>query len=311
MRSPLIVVVAGIPLEFGGEFISKIMNQRAIPRAISTVSWLPLPRRDGYSCRYATKLHNRFVEKLKSTESANPSDLLSDVNLFLLYINKEDGSEKELIAKFDAAALILPPTISHDTLATRPNTPNERRHVANKLIKAARGAIKHGTNIAAMISEEVSNCDNRTCLLLPRRNFGKHAEIVFDFIKEIAALNTLHDMNSIREEFKNRLHYVSTLIPTIKEDGRTYFKGHENLVFKSPGKAGSRHGLAPGWNDSDHEPSCVIRGRIRFGCSYDPKFHYDCKLSSRSGRRFPSCHGQRVVPRGRSHVNIAPNDNVR
>jgi len=307
MRPPLIVVIAGVPSEFGDRFTSKIENQRAI----ATVSWLPLPHRDSYSCRYATKLHNRFVEKLKSTESANPSDFLSDANLFLLYINKEDGSEKELIAKFDAAALILPLAISHDALVARPNTPNERRHVTNKLIKSARGAIKHGTNIAAMISEEVSNRDNRTCLLLPRRNFGKHAEIVFDLIKEIAALNTFRDTDSIRKEFKKRLHCTSTSIPTIKEGGRTYFKGHENLVFKSPGKARSRHGLAPGWNDSDHEPSCVIRGRIRFGCSYDPKFHYDCKLSSRSGRRFPSCHGQRVVPRGRSHVNIAPNDNVR
>ena len=153
--------------------------------------------------------------------------------------------------------------------------------------------------------------DNRTCLLLPRTNFGKHAETVFDFIKEIAALSALRDMDSIRAEFRKRLCHISASIPTIKEDGRTYFKGRWNLVFKSPGKAGSRHGLAPGWDDSDHESSCVIRGRIRFGCSYDPKFHYDCKLSSRSRRRFPNCHGQRVVPKGRGHVNIAPNDNVR
>ena len=288
MRPPLIVVAAGIPLEFGNEFISKIREQEAV----SSVSWLPLPHCDSYSCRYATKLHNRFAEKLKSAESANPSDLLSGANLFLLYANKEDGSEKELIAKFNAVALILPLAISHDALATRSNTPNERRRVANKLIEAARGAIKHGTNIATMISEEVSNRDNRTCLLLPRTNFGKHAETVFDFIKEIAALSTLHDMNSVREEFRKRLCCVSASIPTIKEDGRIYFKGRENLVFKSPGNR-SRHGLAPGWDDSDHESSCVIRGRIRFGCSYDPKFHYDCRLSSRSRRQFPSCHGQK------------------
>ena len=104
MRPPLDVVVAGIPLEFGDEFISKIRKQEAI----SAVSWLPLPHRDNYSCRYATKLHNQFAGKLKSAESANPSDLLSNANLFLLYVNKEDGSEKELIAKFDAVALILP-----------------------------------------------------------------------------------------------------------------------------------------------------------------------------------------------------------
>ena len=307
MRPSLIVVIAGIPLEFGGELISKIGNREAI----SMVSWLPLPRRDSYSCRYATKLHNQFAEKLKSAESANPSDFLSDANLFLLYINKEDGSEKELIAKFDAATLILPLAISHDALAARSNTPNEKRRIVNRLVGAARGAIKHGTNIATMISEEVSNRDNRTCLLLPRTNFGKHAEIVFDFIKEIAALSALRDMGSIREEFRKRLCRISVSIPTIKKGGRTYFKGRWNLVFKSPGNR-SRHGLAPGWNDSDHDSSCVIRGRIRFGCSYDPKFHYDCELSSQSGRQFPSCHGQkRVLPKGRSHVNIAPNDNVR
>ena len=306
MRPPPIVVVAGIPLEFGYEFISKIRKQEAI----SVVSWLPLPHRDSYSCRYATKLYNRFAEKLKSAESASLSDLLSGTNLFLLYVNKEDGSEKELVARFDAEALILPLAISHGALAMRSNTSNERRRVVNKLIEATKGAIKHGTSIAAMISEEVSNRDNRTCLLLPRRNFGKSAEIVFDLVKEIAALSTLCGMDNIRKEFRKRLYHVSALIPTIKEDGRIYFKGRGNLVFKSPGNR-SRHGLAPGWDDSDHELSCVVRGRIRFGCSYDPKFHYDCELPPRSKHRFPSCHGQRMVPRGRSHVNIAPNDNVR
>ncbi len=309
MKRSLIVLAAGIPKEFGNEFVSKIRNQVDI----SIISWLPLPYHHSYSDHYATDLYNKFAEKLKSMGGPNPSNSLAKANLLLLYVDKENGNEKELIEKFDTETLMLPLATPRTDLSMQPRTTNQRRRIVNNLVKAAERAIKRGMDIGSMISEEVNNRDNKTCLLLPRRNFGNQIEDVFDFIRSITSSNALRkkDMSSIGEEFRKHLQRVSASIPTVKEDGRTYFKGRKNLVFKSPGKARGRHGLAPGWNDLHHEASCVIRSRMRFGSPYDPRFHYDCKLSPRISRRFPSCHGEKTVPSGRSHVNIAPNDNVR
>ncbi len=306
MRPPLVVLAAGIPKELGDKFIPKIKRQMNIP----LISWLPLCYRDNYSDLYAEKLYGRLVEELKSDF---PDFLSKRATLFLLYIDKGDGSEKELIARFDVEALMLPLSIQYGDFPTKPGSPNEKRRTVNRLAKAAEKTIKYGLYIASMISEEINNRDNRTCLLLPRKNYGKRIGKVFDFVREVTSSSALHRRNtdSIREEFEKRLRRVSTSLDAVKENGRTYFVGHNGLTFKSPNKAGSRHGLAPGWNNPHHEASCVVRGRMRFGLSYDPKFHYDCELLSGIGRLFPSCHGQKKIPAGRNHVNIAPNDNIR
>ena len=108
------------------------------------------------------------------------------------------------------------------------------------------------------------------------------------------------DTRSFVESLKSlRLH----------RDGRHY-EGSGRLVFMSPSKSGPRHGLAPVWGDS-HEPSCVVRGRLRFGASYSPRFHYDCPLRPGSSRRFPGCHRPRTLPPHRRHANVAPNDGIR
>lgn len=298
MRPELLVAVAGIPPEIGDEFVT------GFNKMFSIMSLLPLKRSEGYTDSYSEKLYERLARKLKNREQPNRSFLLSDTNLVLLYLHKNDGSESVLFDRFGAEALVVPlkrPSIEDMPLFTR----NQRRRAVNDLIREGRRLIGQARSLLAMIAEEVTNRDNKTCLLLPRKNFGREIDEVFDCVRDVAL------SGGDKEEFKKNMDRVSRSLRTVRAGRRTYFVGQGGLVFKSPGKAGARHGLAPVWEDPDHESSCVIRGRMRFGVSFDPKFHYDCDVTEVTDRCFPSCHGTKILPRGRTHVNIAPNDNIR
>ena len=302
MRPPLVIVVAGLPQMYGEGFEKKIRDRRQLH--ILTISWVPLDLQSGYSSSYARELYDRLVKQLRKSGSKagySRAEILANANLLLLYVEKENSSE--LFTKFDMEALILPLAIPSNQFSADPGTPNQQRRIVNILVRKAEKTIRHGQGLLAIISEEVKNRDNRTCLLLPRRNFGRDTEQIIDFI-----LNS----TSSEDEFKKGLRNISDSLSRVKEGGKTYFKDHRGLVFKSPGKSGPRHGMAPAWGDSPHKDSCVIRGRIRFGSPYDPKFHYDCEIRPRTRRRFVNCHGERFTPpRRRTHLNIAPNDNVR
>ena len=297
MRPKLLVAVAGIPPEIGDEFVT------GFNKTPSIMSLLPLKRSEGYTDSYSEKLYDRLACKLKNREQSSRSCLLSDTNLILLYLHKNDGSESVLFDRFGTEALVVPlksSNIANMPLATR----NQRGQVINGLIQEGRRAIRRAQNLLSVIAEEVTNRDNKTCLLLPRKNFGHKINKVFDCVHNAVLFA------KSRGKFQQDLERVSRSLPMDRVDGRKYFVGQRKFVFKSPGKAGARHGLAPGWGESDHLSSCVIRGRMRFGVSYDPKFHYDCDIKG-GNRNFASCHGPETVPRGRTHVNIAPNDNIR
>ena len=253
---------------------------------------------------YAENLYEKVAIKLKESGSADRHDLLANTNFLLLYLDKNDGSESTIHERFGTETLVAPiksPNIEEGSLATG----NQRRRAVNELIREGRRAVRHAQELLSVIAEEVTNRENKTCLLLPPRNFGGEFEMVLDCIRKASSAG------EGKEEFRNSLRGVSRSLRTVRAGRHEYFLGKRQLVFRSPGKAGARHGLAPGWEDAGHDLSCVIRGRVRFGTSYDPKFHYDCDIPKDGSRRFPSCHGTRNVPRGRTHVNIAPNDNIR
>ena len=298
MRPKFLVAVAGIPPEIGDEFAAEFN------KTLPITSLLPLKRSEGYTDSYSEKLYERLACKLKKHDQPNRSCLLSNTNLVLLYLHKNDGSASVLFDRFGAEALVVPlksPNIADVAFSTR----NQRGRAVNGLIREGRRMIGHARNLLAMIAEEVTNRDNKTCLLLPRKNFGREVDKVFDCVRDVVL------SGGDKEEFKKNLNHVSRSLRTVRAGKCTYFVGQGGLVFRSPGKAGARHGLAPVWEDPDHELSCVIRGRMRFGVSYDPKFHYDCDVTEGRDRCFPSCHGTKTLPRGRTHVNIAPNDNIR
>ena len=299
MKRRIYAAAAGVPPEIGDEFVAGLI------KTLPITSWLRLNRSQSYTVSYTKDLYGRLVEKLRTRESPERRSLLTNANLLLLYLDKGDGSESEIFATFGTEALVAPMKCP-DLMNMPLTTGNQRRKAANDLIREGKRAIGKAQTLLSIIAEEVSNRDNRTCLLLPPRNFGSEIDAVFDCVRNATLAG------EEREEFKNRLRAVSRSLRMQRRGNREYFVGRRGLVFKSPGKAGARHGLAPHWNSpGDHDATCVIRGRLRFGASYDPEFHYDCEIPDNGNRDFPNCHGTKSVSRKRAHVNIAPNDNVR
>ena len=298
MKPDVFVVAAGIPSEIETDYAQAFSKLQQTHHAY-LISSLKLHPSACYTDDYAVELYERLAYRLKRREPLGGMTLLSDKNLVLLYVNRADGSETILVEKFGVEALVTPLNIPLSA-STPLKTGGQRNSVVNRLIRETRSAIRYARTLLAVIAEEVTNRGNKTCLLLPPKTFGKE----FDRVVERVRAAARHREEPT--EFRKTLKGVSRSLP--KNEGR-YFEGRGHAVFKSPGTA--RHGLAPSWGDGDHSSSCVIRGRLRFGASYDPRFHYDCAIARGASRRFPGCHEPETVPRSRSYVNVAPNDNVR
>ena len=295
MKRETLVAVAGVPPELVGPFVSGLAS------AFPILSCLPLSRFERYTKSYSEKLYQRVANKLKVRQPNDRNNLLANANLLLLYLDKKDGSESDIVEEFGMEALIAPlqypdmPTVSM-------KTSGQRQKVVNDLVREVKQAVRRARDLLGIIAEEVTNRDNKTCLLLPGRNFGKEFRAVLECVVEASKAR------AASEEFKRKLRYVARSLRTERIGNHEYFVGRRGLVFRSPGKARGRHGLAPDWKAAGgHNSSCVIRGRLRFGTSYDPTFHYDCDIPKDGYRNFPSCHGTLSVPAKRSHVNIAPN----
>lgn len=298
MRPRRHIAMAGLPCALGAPFVTKFA------RISPVASWLPIDRGTPYTTDYATALYQRLVGKLKRFTPHDRENLLSNTNVVLLYVDKNDGSHSALFRQFEVEALVVPLTI--DGFRQLPvASENQRRRAVNDLVAAGRRALKRAGDLLSAIGEEVNNRRNRTCLLLPPVNFGAQMNKVFDYVRD-ASVNGLGP-----DEFRNGMKRIERDIPKSRQGGRTYFKGQGALVFRSPAKGAGQHGLAPTWDDTDHNASCVLRGRLRFGASYDPRFHYDCDTPHGIQHRLQNCHGCAPIRRRSSHVNIAPNDNVR
>ena len=251
-----------------------------------------------YTDSYAAKLYERIARELSKRESRSREKFLTNANLILLYVDRTDGSESTLFERFGVEALVM--SLKVPSLSSMPMVRGDQQELAvKKLIGETKRALRQAEELLSVIAEEVTNRDNRTCLLLPPETFGEDFHGIRERIRDAA--HNREDGNRFRES----LNMLSGALRT--SEGK-YFVGDGGLVFKCPGKARARHGLAPLLDEGDHRSSCVIRGRLRFGVSFDPRFHYDCEIERK--KELPGCHHTpQSVPKG--HVNIAPNDNIR
>ena len=254
-----------------------------------------------YTNDYVTKLYDRIVYWLQDRQPINHSrdrdKLLRDANFILFYVDLNDGKETLLVERFGVEALVISLNIS-SILQMPTVTRSQRNGVSNIVFKAIHLAFQQVDGVIHIISQEVTNRRNKTCLLLPPKTFGREFLRVRDQVHYAARERWTGD------QFQNRLRKLSSSIPM--REGY-FMKG--GIVFKSAGRG--MHGLPPVWDDDPHNATCVIRGRLRFGVSFDPRFHYDCQLPNRGNITFPGCHESESVGRNRQHVNVAPNDNVR
>ena len=294
-----LVVVVGVPPVVGGLFevaFSKLASQEFVKPTVLSTYRLGI----GYTDGYADAVYDKLVYKLKGYGSASRESLLANTNLIVLFLQRSDGSEAVLFDKFGIEAFVTPMLVPH--VADLPvDTRSQREHIVNKLIRGARRAIQHARRMLRTICEELNHRENKTCLLLPPKTFGRG-------FRQVQA--RVWDAATNREDARKFASSLKTLRVSKRRNRYDYYVGQGALVYESPSKAGPRHGLGPVWEDG-HDPSCVMRGRLRFGVPYDPHFHYDCQMPRDWHRRFPGCHVPLQLARHRTHANVAPNDGVR
>ncbi len=290
----ILLLAAGFQPAILGPLLKKIKKANA---DIEIVPTRPL-KTQSYTNDYVETLYDMMATHFKNNLSTDRRGIWK-INFVILYLRNGDGYDRNLLERFDMEALLIPISFS------RPTAKAPRKHkkhaLVNQLFQKSNLLLRNARKILRSLAQEVTNRETRTCVLLPLANFGSR----FNAVKE-----SVH--NSVQTEaaatrIDNTLKAIENGLPKSPE-GRFVGRG---LVFHVPAKAAARHGIAPLWCKGGHNTSCVIRGRIRFGVCYDPKFHYDCALGNSKSRRFPSCHGEKVLKAGRKHVNIAPNDNIR
>ena len=292
MNREVLVGVVGVPTPVSRDFDPKFARLSAQVRVhhVLTLSMAPT---EPYDAVFAEDVFRRLADKLKKRDTRS-HDLLSDTNVVLLYMNKR-GSDA-LLKSLGIETLPMawyPP-------GDLPGTPRERRRYVNGLIDDARTAIRHAKDLLGVIKKEVTNRDRKTCLLLPPKTFGRHMDRVTSVVHE--GVRRRSAVQSFADDIRQ--------LKLDRRDG--CFVGRGGTVFRAPPKARARHGLAPTW-ETHHPARCVVRGRLRFGVSYDPRFHYDCERpKGRSGQwQLPGCHEPTALPAGRQHANVAPNDAAR
>ena len=297
MRPASLVAVAGLPDHVAAELPAQL--NRAF-RSASVIAAPPVPWSASYDADYAERLYSLVVDSLTRHEPCQTRQAWQ-TNLVVLYVSKNHASDRVLFDKLGLESLITP--IIFDSSPPLPaRTRNEKNRALNAFLDSASRALRHARTLLPEIAREVRNRDSRTCLLLPRQNFGVDFERVAQCVHRAARERITPD------QFRRRLR---ELVRRLDKTAQGHFRGAANLVFRAPPKARLRHGLSPTWAAARHRASCVLRGHVRFGAPFDPQFHYDCDIPAAHARNFPSCHDRHLVPQTQPHANIAPNDNVR
>ena len=296
MNRRIFVAIAGIQPEIGTSLLPRFLKQKR-------VEFVPLRKLrfpGSYTKEYTKRLYRRVTDELRASFPHDRERLLGHATLILFYVDTDDCNESHLFDVFGVEALVV--SLFRPGIANLPMVTNSQRNrISNILFDEINRSLGRLGSLLHTIAEEVTNRDNKTILLLPPKTFGHRFEKIKNIVHRTACTRENGDI------FLKKIRKASTSLPM---RGR-YFVGRSGLVFVSPGKSGPRHGLSPTWCEGLHDPSCVVRGRLRFGVSYDPRFHYDCQIMKSKKVILPGCHGTITVAKGQRSVNVAPNDNVR
>jgi len=224
-------------------------------------------------------------------------------SLSLIHANTELDDMRDLINAFFPFSL----RASFEPLHVA-QTHNQRRQTINEFIIKLQKMCSELRSCGKSVCEHLTSRARSTPLLLPIENFDSN--------ELRSTLRALYDLPSRGTAFDAELSRAAKALAQrlSKERGDTdrcdYFVNTDHLLFVPPGNH-SLHGLIA-TKGSGHRAHCLLAGRVRLGGSYNPRFHYDCKpIRGNLKSLYPSCHGQLADSPRHTHVNIAPNDNVR
>ena len=224
----IVVLVAGLPRGILGPLITRLKRGNENLDVLET-----LPLGSGvYTAEYAEELYRLVGSRLREVVVVDRGGWW-DLNFVVLYVRKQDGSDRHLMARFGMEALLVPLT----TETTRRKAP--KRHTTNAAINAfvsqSTRMLRNARAILRSLAQEVTNRDTRTCVLLPRANLGIEFEKVKDCVQGAVA------NRDPAETFDAQLRAVADRLP---KGSHGHFRSGR-LVFRAPSKAGARHGLAP------------------------------------------------------------------
>ena len=302
----VLVIVAGVPAFLSKEFEPRLAK---IKEGRRRFVWAPSKNYRAYEPDYVEMLYSRFVSSWREiffSKEHNGAGPPGFEGVITIYLDHDGGNAELLCDLFEVETLTIGIPVPK-ILTTSPLNPNKLRDASNKIVKNLRKAIRRCEKVLPVIAKEINSNDNKTPLLLPDRNYGTKEirELIKNVSESVREPNPYVAVRTAAKKFGND-H------PRVAFDKRTrkHFINGKGVVFHSPGS--DRHG-APSLSGNDHHESCLVRGRLRLGAAYDPRFHYDCvKSKGALASEWRSCHNQDfALPKGRDHVNIAPNDHVR
>ncbi len=300
-----LVVVAGVPGIISEQFKGKIASLEEGRRQFI---WLPLDMTRGYNPNYVKQIFNNFYDELRrsvldtSTRQSGYSGFQGAMTVFLKHRRNDDLVERAFSIETLTMSVPMPDWLGHSRYSDA-----RCGQAANEIATSIKRVVRRGEKVLSAVYNQVNSNDNQTPFLLPERNFDSSK--IGELARSVGTI-ALED-NDVFEAVKNLVATFKAQNPRVKgPNNRDSFRNKRNLLFQGPGSA--RHGFANSVS-KEHKKQCLIRGRIRFGAPYDPRFHYDCvKLKGSLATSWKSCHEQEVtISPARTHINISPNDYVR
>ena len=255
-------------------------------------------------------LQKKFKERtLEERDAINKGagDHISNIGFAVIYVRTDQKNDDAFEDAFFPSTLVFP--VDWKLTGYNKQKINESKtELFKQLLKVtifARVAIE-------ALHKEITECRNRTPLLLPIKNF--HSKILRSRLQELQVdLAEQPDKVAIAAAVKKTINLIKTDHPLKKvEDSRKKqpcFLDDRGIEFHSPGSA--QHGLPS--PTENHPVACLLGGYRRLGAPFHAAFHYDCMKGARGNLKgsFHSCHDEANIIEGKPHLNIAPNDFVR
>lgn len=291
-------VLAGIPEKYEKLIDGPTRKKIASERGKLLVEPLPVGLESPiYNADYRTELLEQCCDWVDERGLDEP------YSISLLYAESKGVRVQNLIEDFFPFSLLAPfpapPVVA---------TGNERRYEVNRLVNMLVPICTNLRTRTKIIHDHLTSRARRTPLLLPPQNFG--SQNLDDALRTLQA-QAVH--KNPLEPFINRIiDQIERTVERQRSGGRSHYVNEAGLVFTAPSRTEFHaHARRPEFGD-EHQHTCFLRGRSRLGGSYNPRFHYDChSVHGQLGAEYISCHGQSFRPPRSTHVNIAPNDNVR
>ena len=262
------------------------------------------------SSNHIKSLQKKFKEKtLEERDSLikGCGDHISNIGFAVIYVRKDQKNDELFEAEFFPSTLVF----SVDWMLTGYND-KQINESKNKLFDLLMKATTSARLAIEELHKEITECKNRTPLLLPIKNF--QSKILRSQLQGLQTkLAGQPDKAAMAVAVKEIINLIKTGHPLKKVENsgnkQPCFLDDREIEFHSPGSF--LHGLPS--STEDHPDACLLGGYRRLGAPFHAGFHYDCVKGIRGNLKglFYSCHEEVGQVEGNPHLNIAPNDYVR